>query len=93
MTHDHLAQVKWSYRLVTSISVIFLIYNIQFLVFPAYQELRNRSNERFAKASLISHGFQAFFYILFGLLAILILGPGFIKDDFLENLGERSGPI
>ena len=81
------------YHVVTAFSIIVFAYNIQFLVFPAYTELRNRSNFRFAQASIQSILIETFMYVAIGMMAILMFGPDEVKPDILENMALRSGAI
>mmetsp|Transcript_14851 Transcript_14851/g.18604 ORF Transcript_14851/g.18604 Transcript_14851/m.18604 type:complete len:164 (+) Transcript_14851:679-1170(+) len=86
-------EIKFDHKLITAVSVIVFAYNIQFLVFPAYKELENRSNERFSRASMISILIETVFYLAMSLMAYLMLGPGDISDDFLRNYALRPGIV
>ena len=85
--------VSYDYHMVTAFSIIVFAYNIQFMVFPAYTELRNRSNFRFAQASIQSILIETFMYVAIGLIAILMFGPDAVKPDILENMALRDGAI
>ena len=79
--------------MITALSIIVFAYNIQFLVFPAYTELQNRTNFRFGQASIQSILIETIMYIAIGLTAILMFGPDNVKQDMLENMALRGGAI
>lgn len=91
LTIDNVKVSKFDHHTVTAFSIIIFAYNIQFLVFPAFAELKNRTNARFSVASGWSHLVETFAYISIGLIAIVMFGPESIKPDMLENLAERPG--
>lgn len=66
---------------------------MQFLVFPAYLELKDRSNSRFSTASTGSISIETIFYIFIGFFGLILLGPDPIKADFLKNMSDRPGVI
>ena len=90
---DDITRVKYDVQLVTAFSIIILSYNVQFLVFPAYVELKNRNSARFAKSSLWSIIFETMTYLITGFTAILMFGPNDIKPDMLENMAQRDGML
>lgn len=79
--------------MITALSIIVFAYNIQFLVFPAYTELQNRTNFRFGQASIQSILIETFMYISIGVIAVLMFGPENVKQDMLENMALRGGAI
>ena len=85
--------MKYDAHLVTAFSIIILAYNVQFLVFPAYVELKNRNEARFAKSSLWSIIIETMTYMVTGFTAILMFGPNDIKPDILENMAQRDGML
>ena len=88
-----LGNVKFDHHLITGFSIIAYAYNVQFLVYPAYSELQDRTNQRFNKASAFSHTFEAVSYSLVGFIAILMFAPDVIKPDMLENMAKHTGVI
>ena len=93
MTYDDVTRVTFDHHLITAFSIIVFAYNIQFLVFPAYIELKKRSNSRFAQASIWSILIESFMYMGIGLIAVLMFGPANIKPDILENMAMREGSL
>lgn len=75
LSFDDVNSVNMDYHLITCFSIIAYSYNVQFLVFPAYMELKNRSNERFNKANLLSIVIGSLAYFMTGFIAILLFGP------------------
>lgn len=74
MTYDEIKGPKYDYHLITAFSIIVFSYNVQFLVFPAFSELKNRSNSRFAVSSILSVSIETIAYMATALLAILLFG-------------------
>ena len=93
VTLEDLNTVSHDYHMITAFSIIVFAYNIQFLVFPAYTELQNRTNFRFGQASIQSILIETFMYISIGVIAVLMFGPENVKQDMLENMALRSGAI
>jgi len=63
------------------------------MVFPAYSEMKNRSNSRFSEASASSIVMQTIFYICIGFAGVLMLGPNDINEDFLKHIANRPGAV
>ena len=93
LTHDDVKSPKFDHHLITSFSIIVFSYNIQFLVFPAFVELKNRTNLRFAKASALSILIETFVYSSTGLVTILTFGMEELKPNFLDNMAKRDGGL
>ena len=93
LSYSDVNHVKFDHRLITAFSIIVFTYVVQFQVFPAFTELKNRSNERFAKASIVSVVIETAAYLLIGLTAILMFGPDQLKPDVLDNLATRPGTL
>ena len=93
VTIKDIGEVRFDHKLVTSISIVIFIYNVQFIVFEAFHELKNRSNERFARASATSHAIETVFFISTAFLGILLLGPKQIKANFLLNIAYFPGAV
>ena len=74
MTYDEIKGPKFDYHLITAFSIIVFSYNVQFLVFPAFSELKNRSNARFAISSILSVTIETIAYMATAFLAILLFG-------------------
>ena len=90
---DDVKGIKFDHHLITAFSIIVFSYNIQFLVFPAFVELKHRSNARFAQASVYSIMIETFVYMATGLVTILMFGPNELKPDFLDNMATRDGAL
>jgi len=86
-------QVKMDHRLITSFAIIVFSYNVQFMVFPAYNELKNRSNARFSQSSIVAIMISTFVYMSTGLAAILMFAPDELKPDMLDNVSTRPGTL
>ena len=93
LTLAEISQVKVDHKLITSFIIIVYSYNVQYIVFNAYFELKSRSNARFARASIISSVFEIMVYLSIGLASILMFGPEEIKPDILDNIGMRPGAV
>ena len=93
MSYEDMTRITFDHHLITAFSIIVFAYNIQFLVLPAYIELKNRSNFRFAQSSIWSILIETFLYLGIVLIAILMFGPGNIKPDILENMAMREGSL
>ena len=93
MTYEDVTRVNFDHHLITAFSIVVFAYNIQFLVFPAYIELSDRSNFRFAQASIISILIETFMYMGIGLVAVVMFGPDNLKPDMLENMAMREGSL
>ena len=92
-SYAEIGAIKMDHKLITAVSIVIFMYNMQSLVFPAYLELRDRSNERFAQASASSVTIEAIFFIFIGFFGLILLGPAPIKADFLKNIAERPGKV
>ena len=91
MTYDEIKSPKFNYHLITAFSIIVFSYNVQFLVFPAFTELKSRSNARFSVSSIISVVIETVAYMATALIAILLFGTNGIKPDMLDNMAGRPG--
>lgn len=58
----------------TAISIIVFAFNIQFMVFPAYVDLDQRSTERFAWSSLWWSLINGTAYIITAVCAVILFG-------------------
>ena len=93
VSFGEMSEVKFDHKLITAISIVIFMYNMQFLVFPAYLELKDRTNLRFATANASSIGIETVFYIFVAFFGIILLAPEEIKADFLKSIAERPGAI
>ena len=87
-----LAAIKVDYHLLTAISIFIFAYSYQFMVFPAYSELEQRSNARFAQVSLLSLLMYTFALISTGVISVLLFGKS-LKADLLDNVAVRTGVV
>ena len=62
------------------------------MVFPAYVELENRSNERFSKASMLTILIYSVAVSSVSIIAVLLFGKE-LKPDLLDNMAEKSGGL
>ena len=62
------------------------------MVFPAYTELENRSNERFACSSLTSIIIYTVALLSTGTISVFLFGKD-IKPDLLDNLADRPSGV
>ena len=93
LTWSDVSQPIYDHRLVTALSIVFFAYNSQFMVFNAYSELQNRSNERFAESSGYSILMATSVYSISAVLAILMFAPDDLKPNILDNVSTHSGSI
>mmetsp|Transcript_32814 Transcript_32814/g.43257 ORF Transcript_32814/g.43257 Transcript_32814/m.43257 type:complete len:138 (+) Transcript_32814:829-1242(+) len=87
-----MASVKVDQHLLTAISILLFAYSFQFIVFPAYVELENRSNWRFEQASLWGLIIYTVAMISTGITGVLLFGAS-VKTDLLLNIGEKAGGL
>jgi len=59
-------------------------------VFPAYSELKQRSNSRFALSSMLSFSIDATVYIVLSFSTVLLFGTH-LKEDMLDNMVQLGG--
>lgn len=85
-------ELKVDANLFTAISIILFAYAYQFMVFPAYVELENRSNNRFEKVNLLTLAIYSVALILTGIFAVMIFGKS-LKTDLLENMATQPGAL
>ena len=78
--------------MITAVNILLFAYNVQFIVLPAYSELKDKSNSRFAMASIMSFSIDATVYIWLSLAAIFLFGPH-LKEDMLDNMVQLGGVI
>ena len=62
------------------------------MVFPAYTELDNRSNSRFAWSSAISIVIYTVALISTGIVSVLLFGKE-LKPDLLDNVATRKSGV
>ena len=89
---EEMASVKVDQHLLTAISILLFAYSFQFIVFPAYVELENRSNWRFEQASLWGLLIYTVAMISTGITGVLLFGAS-VKTDLLLNIGEKAGGL
>ncbi len=90
VTYDSLTSVKVDHHLISAFNILCFAFNVQFIVFPAYNELSGRSDKKFAAASIMSFSIDAVCYTLVSLLGILLFGEH-LKEDLMDNLATREG--
>ena len=86
---SELTTMKVNSNLPTAIAIFNFAYSMQFMVFPAYVELENRSNWRFENASLLALSISTIAYVVTGLTGALLFGST-ITPDLLTNIGSKS---
>lgn len=79
-------------QLLTAVSIFIFAYSNQFMVFPAYAELENRTSTRFAWTSLWMILIYTTALIATAIIANMMFGKA-LQPDLLENLVLRSGSI
>ena len=62
------------------------------MVFPAFSEMHNKTNDRFAVASFLSIVIYTVAVVGTVLIAILLFGKN-LKPDLLENIARRAGGL
>jgi len=87
-----MTSTKVDAHLPAAISILLFAYAFQFMVFPAYTELENRSNSRFLVSSMWSLIIYTTAMISTGIIAVLLFGKT-VKTDLLENIGARSSGL
>ena len=76
----------------TSVSIFIFAYSFQFMVFPAYVELENRSNARFSWVSINCIVIYTIAIITTGIISVLLFGKS-LRPDLLDNLASRKSGV
>ncbi len=90
VTYESLTSVKVDHHLISAFNILCFAFNVQFIVFPAYNELEGRSDKKFSSASIMSFTIDAVCYTLVSMLGILLFGEH-LKEDLMDNLATRGG--
>ena len=80
------------FDLLTAISIFIFTFSNQFIVFPAYAELENKSNERFSKAYMVMIMVYVITLYCVGISSVLMFGAE-LTPNLLDNIGSRSGGL
>ena len=78
--------------MLTAISIFIFTFSNQFIVFPAYAELENKSNERFSKAYMVMIMVYVITLYCVGISSVLMFGAD-LTPNLLDNIGSRSGGL
>ena len=89
---ERIIAIKVDYHLLTAVSIFIFAYSFQFMVFPAYSELENRSNKRFACSSLVSIVIYTVALVSTGTVSVFLFGKE-LKPDLLDNLATRPSGV
>lgn len=78
--------------MLTAVSIFIFTFSNQFIVFPAYAELENRSTTRFAWSyfNMLVIYIVALYSV--GIITCLMFGKE-ISPDLLDNIATRSGGV
>ena len=82
---SEITALKPSTAILTTFGTFIFTYAFQFMVFPAYVELENRSNARFNLVSIITLSIYTTALVAVGIIAVLLFGKD-IRPDLLDNL-------
>jgi len=66
-TLESLQDIRIDYHLITAFNIIFQAFCAQFIVFPTYLEMKNRSNQRFSSASALAFFLDTLIFVLIGI--------------------------
>ena len=91
-TFDEITSFKADYHVLTAVSIFIFAYSNQFMVFPAYAELENRSTVRFAWTTFYMGLIYTTALVSTAIIAVLLFGNK-LEPDLLENLVMRSGKV
>ena len=91
-TWGEMSQIEFDAHLPAALSIIIFAYAFEFMVFPAYCELENRSNRRFLSASMWSLVIYTVALISTGIISVLLFGKT-IKTDLLANIGAKASGL
>ena len=80
------------FDLLTAISIFIFTFSNQFIVFPAYAELENKSNERFSNAYMVMIMVYVITLYCVGISSVLMFGAD-LTPNLLDNIGSRSGGL
>ena len=89
---EDLTRVKASPHLITAFSILIFGYQFQFIIFPTYVELENRSTERMARANAYTLLIYSFIFIATGTMGLLMFQSD-IDTDILVSLATRRGVV
>ena len=78
--------------MLTAISIFIFTFSNQFIVFPAYAELENKSNERFSNAYMVMIMVYVITLYCVGISSVLMFGAD-LTPNLLDNIGSRSGGL
>ena len=92
VSFSEMSKLEFDSHLPASISIIIFAYAFEFMVFPAYSELENRSNRRFLTASMWSLVIYTVALISTGIISVLLFGKT-IKTDLLANIGAKASGL
>ena len=92
LTFENLRDIKIDYHLVTAFNIIFQAFCAQFIVFPTYLEMKNRSNQKFARASGLAFSLDALFFVLIGIEGFLIFGED-VEENVLDDMAKVKGIV
>ena len=87
---DDLMQTKVDKNLITSFFIILFAYAVQFMTFPLYVDLENRSTERFSQVIWGATIFYSIVYLALGIIGAFMFGEN-LQADFLINMATRDG--
>ena len=87
-----ISAVKPGPAILTTFGTFIFTYAFQFMVFPAYVELENRSTARFNLVSITTLVIYTTALVSVGIIAVLLFGKD-IKPDVLENLATRNSGV
>ena len=87
-----IVEVKLDFNILTAISIFIFTYQNQFIVFPAYAELEDKTNDRFSQAYLVMVSIYAVILYSVGIISVLMFGKD-ISPDLLDNIATRSGSV
>ena len=91
-SYEEITALKPGTAILTAFGVFIFTYAFQFMVFPAYVELENRSNERFNLVSITSISIYTTALVSVGIIAVLLFGKD-VKPDILDNLASRKSGV
>ena len=85
-------EMKVDSHLVTGMSILAFSYSFHFIVFPAYSEMKEKSNWSFEQASLLGLSIYTVAIVATGFTGVLLFGAS-TKSDLLLNMGEKAGGL
>ena len=89
---ESMLHAKVDYHLITAFNIVLQAFSAQFMVMPAFSEMKRKSNARFGISSFISISLVALIFIAVAILGVYLFGES-LTEDILTNMAQRKGSL